>query len=200
MYNCAIASIFSFRTKETMPYSTSFLRRLHILALGGTLVLLSACSTLDRSQPPVLERPAAWVVLPFANHTETPLAGSRAEAIALALLHAQGVGKVQRYDTNAQQEALFDGGDSKRQQEALEWAREHQVRYALTGAVDEWRYKVGVDGEPAVGVTMQIIDVASGDILWSGAGGKSGWSREALSAVAQKLMRSLLQPGLAGGI
>ena len=183
-----------------MHHHTTTLRRLHTLFMGAALLLLCACSTLDRGAAPALERQAHWVVLHFANHTETPLAGNRAEAIALALLHAQGVGKVQRYDTNAQQEALFDGGDSKRQQEALEWAREHQVRYALTGAVDEWRYKVGVDGEPAVGVTMQIIDVASGDILWSGAGGKSGWSREALSAVAQKLMRSLLQPGLAGGI
>ena len=64
--------------------------------------------------------------------------------------------------------------------------------------MDEWRYKVGVDGEPAAGVTLQIIDVASGDILWSGTGGKSGWSREALSAVAQKLIRDLLQSGLSG--
>jgi hypothetical protein len=70
------------------------------------------------------------------------------------------------------------------------------VRYALTGTVEEWRYKVGVDGEPAAGVTLQIIDVATGEMLWSGSGGKSGWSREALSAVAHKLIRSLLDTGL----
>jgi len=64
--------------------------------------------------------------------------------------------------------------------------------------VEEWRYKVGVDGEPAAGVTLQILDVATGDILWSGSGGQSGWSREALSAVAQKLIRKLLQSGLSG--
>lgn len=178
-------------------YSTA-LRRLHTLLIGGALLLLSACSTLDRGTAPALERQATWVVLPFANHTETPLAGNRAEAIAQALLHAQGVGKVLRYETGPQQEALFDAGDSKRQQEALDWARERQARYALTGAVDEWRYKVGVDGEPAAGVTLQIIDIGSGDILWSGTGGKSGWSREALSAVAQKLIRDLLQSGLSG--
>lgn len=178
-------------------YSTA-LRRLHTLLIGGALLLLSACSTLDRGTAPALERQATWVVLPFANHTETPLAGNRAEAIAQALLHAQGVGKVLRYETGPQQEALFDAGDSKRQQEALDWARERQARYALTGAVDEWRYKVGVDGEPAAGVTLQIIEVASGDVVWSGAGGKSGWSREALSAVAQKLIRELLNSGLSG--
>lgn len=58
--------------------------------------------------------------------------------------------------------------------------------------------KVGVDGEPAAGVTLQIIDVQSGETLWSSTGGKSGWSREALSAVAQQLIRDLLNTGLAG--
>ena len=181
-----------------MTQRHSTLQQLRTLLIGGIALVLSACSTLDRGNAPELERQATWVVLPFANHTETPLAGNRAEAIAQALLHAQGVGKVLRYETGPQQEALFDAGDSKRQQEALDWARERQARYALTGAVDEWRYKVGVDGEPAAGVTLQIIDVASGDILWSGTGGKSGWSREALSAVAQKLIRDLLQSGLSG--
>lgn len=180
-----------------MSYLSAVLRHLKILILGGVLALLGACSTTDRGPAPTLERQAAWVVLPFANHTETPLAGNRAEAIALALLHAQGVGTVKRYVSTTQQEALFDVAEGKRQQEALEWAREQQARYALTGAVDEWRYKVGVDGEPAAGVTLQIIDVASGETLWTAAGGKSGWSREALSAVGQKLIRELLQSGLA---
>ena len=100
--------------------------------------------------------------------------------------------------SSAQAEVLFDAGDTKRQEQALAWAKEQGVRYALGGSVDEWRYKVGVDGEPAAGLTLQIIDVQSGEILWSGAGGKSGWSREALSAVAQKLIRELLNAGLSG--
>ena len=32
----------------------------------------------------------------------------------------------------------------------------------------------------------------SGAVVYSASGGKSGWSREALSAVAQKLLRELL--------
>lgn len=165
-------------------------------AIAAAALLLTACTTTDRGRSPALEPKSTWVVLPFANHTETPLAGNRAEAIAEALLHAHGVGRVLRYNATTQQEALFDAGDIKRQQEALVWAREQQVRYALTGAVDEWRYKVGVDGEPAAGVTLRIVDVATGDTLWTGAGGKSGWSREALSAVGQKLIRDLLSTGL----
>lgn len=43
-------------------------------------VLLSACSVVDRAPAPKLEAGARWVVLPFANATETPFAGQRAVA------------------------------------------------------------------------------------------------------------------------
>lgn len=167
------------------------------LALPLALALLAGCSTLDHSAAPAVDGKALWVVLPFANNTETPLAGSRAEAIAESLLRAQGIGKLRRYPAALQQDALFEPGDRKQLDAGLAWAREEGARYALTGSVDEWRYKVGVDGEPAVGVALSIVDVTSGETLWSGAGGKSGWSREALSAVAQQLMRKLIGAGLA---
>lgn len=74
--------------------------------IGGIALVLSACSTLDRGNAPELERQATWVVLPFANHTETPLAGNRAEAIAEA--RTNGLTRVKRYPAVGQQEALFD--------------------------------------------------------------------------------------------
>jgi hypothetical protein len=77
-------------------------------------------------------------------------------------------------------------------EEAQKWAREQGIRYGLTGVVQEWRYKVGIDGEPAVGVTLQVLDLSTGQIIWSASGAKSGWSREALSAVAHKLLYQLL--------
>ena len=91
-------------------------------------------------------------------------------------------------------ESLFEPLDRKQFDAALAWAKGAGARYALAGAVDEWRYKVGIDGEPAVGLALNVIDVASGEILWSGAGGKTGWSRESLSGVAQRLTRQLLLP------
>ena len=41
-----------------------------------------------------------------------------------------------------------------------------------------------------------ILDVASGRTVWSGVGARSGWSRDALSAVAQRLLKSLLEPAV----
>lgn len=164
--------------------------------VAGVVVLLSfvGCSTVDRSPAPKIDPNASWVVLPFANHTETPLAGQRAEAIALALLQASGNRQVKLHASEAA--SFFEPAAQSRQEEALTRARESGAQYALAGAVDEWRYKVGVDGEPVVGLSLQIIEVSNGKTLWSGSGGKSGWSREALSSIARQLLRQLLLPAV----
>lgn len=172
----------------------SFRRRLIFSAMGAGLLALTACTTVDTGKAPPLDRDAAWALLPFSNHTETPQAGLRAEAIAESLLRTSARLNLKRYPVGLNTETLFEPSDRKQYDAALAWARSQGVQYAVTGNVDEWRYKVGIDGEPAAGLTMQVVDVQSGNVLWSGAGGKTGWSREALSAVAQKLMRELLAP------
>ena len=156
--------------------------------------MLASCAVMDQehnSKP--LERNANWALLPIVNHTDVPQAGLRAEAITEVLLRARGIGNLRSYPPTLNQDSLFDPAERKVVIDAMNWAREQGVRYAVTGAVEEWHYKVGVDGEPAVGMTLQIIDLKDGDrIVWSSAGSKSGWSRDALSAVAQELIRKML--------
>ncbi len=168
-------------------------RHAAILLLAAFACLLGACSVVDvaRGTAP-LERGAKWALLPMSNHTESPQAGLRAESIAEVLLRARGVGSLARYPASLNPDALLEPADRKLQGEALKWARGENARYAVYGAVDEWRYKVGIDGEPAVGLALHVMDLKTGEVVWSAAGARSGWSREALSAVAQKLMRELL--------
>lgn len=157
-----------------------------------TAMLLAACSVIDHAPGAAMGREAKWALLPLANHTDVPQAGLRAEAIAETLLRARGVSSLVRYPPSLNPETLFDPAERKLQADAQKWARDAGARYALTGAVDEWRYKVGIDGEPAVGLALQVIDLHNGNVVWSAVGARSGWSREALSAVAQKLLRELL--------
>jgi TolB-like protein len=158
-------------------------------------LMLSACATLDQTseskQP--LERNAKWALLPIVNHTDVPQAGLRAESITEVLMRNRGINNLLRYPPNLNPDSLFEPAERKIAVDALKWAREQGVRYALTGAVDEWHYKVGIDGEPAVGIALQVIDLSDHDrVVWSAVGGKSGWSRESLSGVAQKLIKDLL--------
>jgi polysaccharide biosynthesis protein PelC len=131
-------------------------------------------------------------LLPISNFTDVPQAGLRAESIVEASLRAKGLRALQVYPPALNPETLFEPSERKAQLEAEKWAQSQKIRYVMLGSVTEWRYKVGVDGEPAVGLTLQLKDLNSGQVVWSGSGGKSGWSREALSAVAQKLTRDLL--------
>jgi len=144
--------------------------------------------------PAGMKADVQWALLPIINHTQTPQAGLRAEAILETLVRSRGITKLQKYPSALNSESLFEPVERSAVDEALKWARGEQAVYALTGTVDEWRYKVGVDGEPAVGITLQLIDLQSGKVVWSATGSKTGWSREALSAVAQKLINRLTAP------
>ena len=93
-------------------------------------------------------------------------------------------------------DALLEQADRAGQEKAMVWAKEQQARYAVSGSVDEWRYKVGLDGEPAAGITLSITDLSSGQVIWSGSAARTGWSREAVSGVAQKVVNQLLDEAL----
>lgn len=164
--------------------------------LGILLItlLLGACAAMDQAESAKpLDRNAKWALLPISNHTDVPQAGLRAETITEVLLRSRHIGNLRRYPPTLNSDSLFEPAERKMSVDALNWAHEQGVRYAVTGAVDEWHYRVGIDGEAAVGMTLQIVDLADGDrVVWSAAGGKSGWSHEALSSVAQKLINDLL--------
>lgn len=163
-----------------------------LLATVLASLLATGCTVIDRTRATRLDPSARWVLLPMVNHTETPQAGLRAETITETLLRSAGLTQLQRYPSSLNPDALFDPAERKAQDQALTWARAQKARYAVSGSVEEWRYKVGVDGEPAVGLSFTVTDLDSGAVLYAASGGKSGWSREALSAVAQKLARELL--------
>lgn len=166
-----------------------------LLVLGAALGL-AACSTLDAARAPALEKNARWALLPAVNNTETPQAAARLEAITASLLRAQGVHDLQLYPPAAADD-LLSPADRRTQEAALDWARSQNARYAVLGSVQEWRYKTGLDGEPAAGVTLSIIDLGTGQVVWTGSGARTGWSREAVAGVAQKLIAKLVDEALA---
>ncbi len=161
------------------------------------VLCLAACSSVVIADRPSVEKGASWIILPFLNHTETPQAGLRAESIVENVLHVGGLSSLVRYPSHlVPEETLFENAERKHLDTTLEWAAKNNFRYAVVGTVEEWRYKVGVDGEPAVGMGIQIVDVASKKVIWAASGGETGWSREALSAVAHELVEKLLDPVL----
>lgn len=165
------------------------------------LLLLTGCTSMQVNdiQPVALAPNGPVAVFPFTNLTETPQAEQRASAITAGLLRARGVAIVMSYPTPETRPTLIPGVSAPvPRYELKEWARRCGARYVLTGSVNEWRYKVGLDGEPVVGVSMEIIDLQNNTIVWSGVGSKSGGSRTALSTVAQRLIATMLNSIVVG--
>ena len=157
------------------------------------MLCLTACSSVQHGVSVPLEHNAKWAMLPIANYTDVPQAGLRAEAIVETVLHGLALNDLQHYPPLLNSDSLFEPAERKAVLEAMSWAKQQGVRYAITGSVDEWRYKVGIDGEPAVGITLQVIDLDKNNtVVWSASGAKSGWSRDALSSVARDLISELL--------
>lgn len=163
-----------------------------ILLIAASLCLAACTTTSTISGKIALDPYAKWAILPLENHTDTPQSALSAEALAEQLLRARGISNIARYPATLTRDTLFEPTERRTVDDAKKWAREQGVQYGLTGAVEEWRYKVGIDGEPAAGVTLQLVDMATGQVVWSASGAKSGWSRDSLAGVAQKLMAELL--------
>ena len=59
--------------------------------------------------------------------------------------------------------------------------------------MEEWRYKSGNESEPAVGLTVTVVDVNDGKTLWSGSGASVGSSFQNTSGVALELLGTLVE-------
>lgn len=161
------------------------------IAAAVGAAMLAGCAVQDVHRPDALATDTEWALLPMVNYAQTPQAGQRAEAILSTLLHKHGVGHLRRYP------AQRDGGlpelnDEHRLDTAMAWARDAGMLYGVRGSVEEWQYKTGLDGEPVVGLTVQVVDVPSGRVLWSASGARSGWGYGTLSGTAQELLRDLV--------
>lgn len=198
---CAITDGESGRLADFSQWSISGARVWHMggdrYALGRRFlplltVVTAACAT---SQVDVDTRgtlpasPRSVVLLPIENMSGAPLAGERAEAILLTLLR-QRLDDLRHYQPQSETGLPVPDG-RQRYLRALTRAREAGLELGVTGTVVEWRYRPGLDDEPAVSISLRIVDVPSGRILWSGSGARG--SGGTVGALAQVLLRDLSQ-------
>jgi hypothetical protein len=173
-------------------------RAARVFALGLGLVLAGAgatgcASTVVRIHTSArLDARARWVILPVANYAEAAQAGERVEALLDTVLRIEGVHSLDRYPAIKDDEAHLLIGERGRYEESLAWARANHYDYAVSGSVEEWRYKSGNDAEPAVGLTVTVMDLSNNETLWSGSGARVGRGVDNASGVALVLVSSLL--------
>ncbi len=177
--------------KTPLAFIANISKTTKIILVLLTASILGACSVNKADNEQHFNTAEHWLVLPIVNFSETPQAGERAERIAETLLRAKGLRNLKQYPPQDDDHGLPILDEKKRFTQAMQWAKGSNAKFALTGSIEEWRYKSGLDGEPAVGISLQVIDLATADVVWSASGSRAGWSRESLSGTAHKVLEKL---------
>ncbi|PHQ90306.1 MAG: hypothetical protein COB42_05380 [Sulfurimonas sp.] len=115
------------------------------------------------------------------NYTDTPRAGMRSSNIIEGILLTKG------YQVTSH---IFD--DVYTFNKAKQRAKEDNSKYFFIGGVSEWRYKTGIDGEPAVSLQCSIYTTNDGQLVWSATGANSDWGNASIGTTAQNLIQTMM--------
>jgi hypothetical protein len=126
---------------------------------------------------------------PYFNATDDDHAARALTEITASALMNKGIPLVQtepalakiRQDNAAGADGLF-----------LEAAKSLGATHLLIGTVHEYRYKTDLDGDPAVGITLRLVDAKEGNTLWQGSSAKVGVCFASLSSAAQYAVKRLV--------
>lgn len=158
-----------------------------ILTLAAALALAGCASSHYNTLKFTPEPKAAIAVLPLENYTESAMAGVKTASIAAGILSARGIQVEDRF-SGAQERPL---GDLELKKTIADLAAAN-VSYTLTGSVNEWKYKAGLDGEPAVSVTLRLFNNRTGLLVWTAVASKTGCSGQSTGVLTQKLLDKAL--------
>lgn len=154
------------------------------------LLLLAGCASQYSGESPQLNKATTLYIMPFANQSNMPMAQAQAEQLIASAFAEEGV-KVKVYPKAQIGDLQASLEPKQRQKEAQTWLALQPAGYVLNGSVQEWQYKYGLDGEPAVGLTLVLAN-STGEELWRGSAAQSGWGRESLSNIALDAIEDLL--------
>lgn len=149
-----------------------------------------AATALHSGGNPRLAAGGRWVVAPFANYTTTPGAGRRAASMTASLLLTHGVKQAVMLTPHHQNGLPLESIPHAKA--ILAKANRQNARYIVEGAVQEWRYTIGLDGQPAVAVTLNVVSARTGQILWTATGSRSGSPRESVGVLAEDTLNAML--------
>jgi len=165
------------------------IKKLRFWGIIFVILTITSCSTVINKQKVKLSLDKKYAIASFWNYTETPMAGLRASTIVESVLAKSDLSLISLIDGSEELENI----NSKK---SFLIAKKSEAKslgldYLITGSVQEWRYKTGIDGEPVVSFSINIIDLKRDKVLFSGVGAKSAWGHKSIGVVAQEIAEKL---------
>jgi hypothetical protein len=129
------------------------------------------------------------VMPPFLNATDNEHAGQALTQLTGSTLLESDM---PLYQTEEILSKTADETAPKQEVRYLQIAQDNKATYLLIGTVHEYRYKSDMSANPAVGITLRLVNVADGRTLWQGSSSKVGRVYASLTSTAQKAVRELV--------
>ncbi len=172
------------------------MKLLQVVAVTALIVIFAGCTgaaliTTQKSLPEVYvdvnathEKKCDVTISLFKlhNYTDTPRAGMRASNIIEGILLAKG------YNVKSH---ITEKVPSMKK--ARKIAKEDGSKYFMYGGVSEWRYKTGIDGEPAVSFQTSLYRTKNSKLVWSATGSDSDWGNASIGTTAQDLLYTMMR-------
>ncbi len=158
------------------------------LEMSFLVLFLSACATMVvNSDNSKLGKNGSYLVAVFKNFTETPHAGSRVSSMIDSIMVSRGY---TTYNTSTILRKY--SSENENINKIIRRAKNRGIKYVIDGSVNEFRYKTGIEGEPAAGVTIFVYNTDTGKLIWSSTGSATGWSNQSRTTVMQNLINRLI--------
>ncbi len=135
----------------------------------------------------VINKNSIVAVIPLINNSETPMSGFKAKNIIENELFVK---KINVYTTDFNLEN--DYFTESQLKEIISSFKTKNIDYLIYGYVNEWRYRSGIDSEPAVSLTLNLYDLKNDKVIWSASGSLTRSSYQSVGTVSQKLIKKLL--------
>jgi len=153
------------------------------------LIFFAGCSAISyNANQGKLDKNQKIAVDVFSNYTETPMAGYRAASIMDAALLQRGFKSNPMYSMVSDESSNVEISLMER----IKKAKNTGASLLATGEVIEWRYKTGIDGEPAVSLVIRVYDTQTAEVIFSSTGSKNGLGYSSIGLVANDVINGML--------
>jgi len=168
-------------------YATLFFAMVVLLGSGcSTTVIMQSEKKMpkvykDINESSEMKKSVVISLFQLDNFTDTPRAGKRAANIVEGILESRGYIVKSHIDTKVPS-----------LKKAAKIAKDDDAKYFMMGGISEWRYKTGIDGEPAVSLKVTLYKTKNKKVRFSATGASSDWGNASLGTVTQELVDAMI--------
>jgi TolB-like protein len=149
-----------------------------------TVLIFGGCAQKAVSIQPNSAFPKEVKIIPFANLTQNPLAGYKVASIANGVIKEHNIKVDNSLFTYPEKDYSL--------KEIQNILNQYTDGYIVTGFVNEYKYKAGIDANPAVSITLKVYDAKNKKYIFTATISETGNAYDSLGVITQNCLKALM--------